>query len=545
MRRTLVIAATLAATVAQAQVLSGTVVDSVTKRPVVGAVVTFVDSADATVVRALTNESGEYRVTRTPAMRRLRLIRMGYTPRDVRLADVSGWETRLDLTMSPLATLLAPVTARASAACAARRDHSQALALYELARSGLLATIVSRDVNAGTIKNLVFDRSSEGENERIQRQSVRIQSATAANSFAAVRNAAGFVEKGFLINGVNGAQFLGPDAEVLLDPDFVAGYCFRVDVNRDRPRQLGLGFFAATRRPVDRVDIDGTLWVDTASRVVKSIEFRYVGMQQQRNVRPGGRISFQEMPNGTVMIDQWSFRVVNSHRSSSSTGVGNFGDTRLWYDMKEAGGELAHARFPNGQEWEAWLGIIHVHVLREDGKPASGSTLLLKDTDYSAAVDSTGWAEFIHVLPGPYSIEIVDSALAAKGVVIGTETRFTAERGKVTMAKVAAPPRDEFLKRACNTNKNDFWVTVQVVGQNGKGVANAAWTLGEDLENPQEHVIARGITRTDGRLGFCHERTHAGALQLRVITEDEPGRARVMPVAHIMDKEVKLELPPA
>jgi hypothetical protein len=292
------------------------------------------------------------------------------------------------------------------------------------------------------------------------------------------------------------------------------------------------------------VDIDGTLWVDTAARVVKGLTFRYVGLMALRNIRPGGTVSFQEMPNGAVMIDHWSFHVVDQQRTSTSTGTGNFGETRLYYEMREAGGELAHATWPDGKEWEARLGIVHVRVLDEDGRPAAGSTLLLKETDYTAHVDTSGWAEFIHVLPGPYTIEIVDSALAAKGVVIGTNTRFTAERGRVTMAKVVAPPRDEFLKRACVTNRNDFWITVQVVRKNGKAVGNAAWTLGEDLGTATEHLVARGTTRRDGRLGFCHERTHTGALQLHVTTAEAPGRVYTMEVAHILDKEVKVELPP-
>jgi hypothetical protein len=532
------LALALTASAADAQVLSGTVLDSATRRPIVGAVVTYVDSSGATISRGLTNEAGEFRVTRTPAMRGIRLIRMGFTPRAVRVPD--GFDVRIDATMTQLPVLLAPVVSRASARCAARRDHAQALSLYELARDGLLATIVSRDANAGTLKSLIFQRSSEGANERIKEQSVRIKSVTARTSFAAVRSATDFVESGFLVEDRNGRRILGPDAETLLHPGFIDGYCFRIDLSPTRPRQVGLGFFAATRRPADRVDIDGTLWVDTASRVVKGIEFRYVGLAEYRDIRPGGRISFQEMPNGAVMIDQWAFRQVDP-RPASASGAAGPGESRVWYDMREAGGELAHATWPNGQEWEAWLGIVHVHVLHEDGESAAGATLLLKDTDYSAQIDSTGWAEFIHVLPGPYTIEIVDSALASRGLVMGTTTRFTAKRGEVTMAKVLAPPRHEFLRRVCLDDRTNYWVTMHIT-RGGKPVDNAKWELGDDLGTPTEQLLARGTTRADGRLGFCHHQVHSEAFQLRVTAAD--GTGHVVPIPHLIAKEMKVELPP-
>ena len=64
----------------QAQSVRGTVTDA-GARPVAGAVVTLVDSASATVARALTNEAGEFRLLASRGGTfRLRTARIGYLP---------------------------------------------------------------------------------------------------------------------------------------------------------------------------------------------------------------------------------------------------------------------------------------------------------------------------------------------------------------------------------------------------------------------------------------------------------------------------------
>ena len=94
--------------------------------------------------------------------------------------------------------------------------------------------------------------------------------------------------------------------ETLIDDAFAQRYCVRITPpDRTRPDHVGLGF-----EPVDRedgrIDMVGTVWVDTLSRVLQDLTFRYVGLDRQTSaLGPEGRLTFRELPNGVVIIDQW------------------------------------------------------------------------------------------------------------------------------------------------------------------------------------------------------------------------------------------------
>ena len=83
----------------------------------------------------------------------------------------------------------------------------------------------------------------------------------------------------------------------------MTAYCFHIaDSDPARPNQIGLGFVSGTRRS-NRIDIEGTLWVDTVARALHDIDFRYVGLSRRvEAVGSGGRISFREMPNGVGRV---------------------------------------------------------------------------------------------------------------------------------------------------------------------------------------------------------------------------------------------------
>jgi len=85
---------------------------------------------------------------------------------------------------------------------------------------------------------------------------------------------------------------------------------------------VGLGF-----EPVDRedgrIDIVGTVWIDTLSRVLRDMDFHYVGLDPQITaLSPAGRLSFRELSNGVVIIDQWSLRLGVERRAPGRTLVG-------------------------------------------------------------------------------------------------------------------------------------------------------------------------------------------------------------------------------
>ncbi|MEO5817301.1 MAG: carboxypeptidase-like regulatory domain-containing protein, partial [Gemmatimonadaceae bacterium] len=112
----------IAAERVRAQELRGVVVDSTSRRPLAGAVLVVLDSAGATLARNISNERGAYRVGLQPGAQRLRVLRIGYRVRDVRLPSRTGDITALDVSMVAIPPLLEPMRVTAAANCPRRSD---------------------------------------------------------------------------------------------------------------------------------------------------------------------------------------------------------------------------------------------------------------------------------------------------------------------------------------------------------------------------------------------------------------------------------------
>ena len=115
------------ASAAGAQVLAGTVRDSVARIPVPGVVVILLDSTGGTVARTLTNERGDFRVALGDAVRTLRFVRIGFTPREVPVPPRTDGTTRLDLAMFALPSLIGTVHISANSRCRVRKDRAHKL----------------------------------------------------------------------------------------------------------------------------------------------------------------------------------------------------------------------------------------------------------------------------------------------------------------------------------------------------------------------------------------------------------------------------------
>ena len=532
------IAVVVASRAAAGQELRGTVRDSASRQGVPGAVIMLLDSAGQVLGRNITNERGEYRVALNGAMHRARFVRIGYRPRDVAIPVSPPPSDQIDVTMSPIPAFLEPVRVTVNPNCPRRSDRDAAFALYEQARAGLLATVVAREANPAALIRLRYDRVRDGPSldDRIVHQQVRMDSAGhVTTSFEAALGARDFVRRGFVqVSGDSGA-FFGPDADALLDDAFSAGYCFHIaDHDRARPNEVGLAFAPADRR-TGRIDIDGVLWVDTVARALRDIDYRYVGLDARttRAVHPGGTISFAEMPNGAVLIDRWSIRMPQVVSDSLGPRRGSFVPYTI--TVREVGGEIARADWPDGTAWVEPLGELWLRVLDREGRPARHVSVRLSDTDYRGVPDSQGNLQLSHLVPGPYSVSVVDSTLAAVGVVFGAPNRLVARRDSVIRAVVTAPSIDEFTAETCGgggtarppdaPNPSDTteaataaraWLLGLVVADGGTPVTDANWELRRQ-SGASWVVLASGRgTARKGVEQYCWPATIGDSLEVRV-----------------------------
>lgn len=499
---------------AHAQALVGVVHDSVSLQPVPGAVVILLDSAGNIVARSLTNERGEYRTAFRDGMQTARFVRIGFVPREVPLPPRSAPDTRLDVTMFALPSLIQPIRVVANSQCRTRKDRADALGLWEQARAGLLATIVARDASPARMVRLGFDKVMDGNSERVEHMRVRTDSGESDGaSFVAAHEARDFVRFGFSTDSGASGTYFGPDADVLLNDAFASAYCFELArAGRDRPGQVGLRFVPAARKR-GRVDIDGTLWIDTVARELRDVEFRYLNVNSGADrFHPGGYVSFRSMQNGVVLIDRWSIRVASAVIDTSEEG----GRLKYHYSLyaEEEGGELASASWPDGLVWKAPLGALHLHALTKDRKPAVGAVIALVATPFFATVDANGYADIKDLLPGEYAVRIVDPRIAELGIGLPTTLKFRAAPDSTALATLVVPTTESSIAGRCVADHHwavgdSVFTMGRVVAPNG-GLVNdlkvtfATRPKGSPQDAAWQWNSVHFTTGTDGMFEFCH-----------------------------------------
>jgi carboxypeptidase family protein len=485
----LLLGATLAA---HAQVLRGVVRDSASGQGIPGVVLVLLDEHGGVLGRNITSEDGRYAIALTAAMRQVRLLRIGFRPRDVPLPVAAGGSPELDVPMIAIPTLLSAMTVVDAATCPFREDRAAAFGLWEQAKAALLATVVTREADPARIVRLHYSRRLD-DADQIVSQTVRIDSASTGRPWIAPRPAATLVEDGFVVDSARGRWYSGPDADVMSDDAFARGYCFSLArADSARPRAIGVAFARARHRR-GHIDIDGTLWIDTVSRTLTNIEFRYVGMDNgAERLRPGGRIDFLTH-NGAPMVARWSLRFVATKPVDDGKA-----DRRL--EAREAGGEVAHARWRDGRAWQASLGTLRGHI---PGAGAAGTVVRLLETDYRAVADSAGDFEISNLLPGPYGVGAISGRLAALGVVMNTFDGFTAARDSVVRLTPTVPPASQYVAGKCESDSPRYGVMIARIVMPGGEAAEDARVEVRAMAGGTAQRIVEGKADANGLFIVC------------------------------------------
>jgi hypothetical protein len=500
---------------AAAQSPRGTVSDSASGQPVAGAVVSLIDSTGSTIARFITNARGEYRFPGFTLGRRMQVVRMGYRPRDIRLPMPVG-DAPIAVRMLAIPMMLDQVSAQASSICPRRSDRAAAFALLEQARAGLLNAVVARQTHPARMTLLTYTRFMNGTSDSIVRQLVGTKSGESViKSFYAVRSAAEFVRDGFSLDSGETRLYYGPDVDVLLDQEFTAGYCFHLrPANRRRPGQVGLAFQPA-RRKRERIDLDGTLWIDTLARKLVSLEYRYLGMHVDTDpVEPGGESTFWELSNGVVFIDKWHLRVPQPEYDTSYSHQ-DVRQVRTWYSRREPGGEVAEATWPDGLSYVGRLGTLNARVVDSLGQPLTNVAIRLAGTDYLASPDSLGLLEIKHLLPGPYTAVALHPELADNAIVLPTSLRFVAHRDSVLQTTIVVPDPFKHVRRPCSHSpsahiadpllgpREGGAMRIYVRTSDKEPVAGALWRVSRTIGEPWQKIVETGRTDADGVIRYC------------------------------------------
>jgi hypothetical protein len=116
----------------------------------------------------------------------------------------------------------------------------------------------------------------------------------------------GFVRQN---RGDSATTYYAPDARHLADDRFAPGYCFRALPAIDSlPGVMGIGFEPVSRRRV--TDVEGTIWLDSASLELRRIEFQYRQLPADHNIDgPGGYVDFVRLSTGHWIVSEWMIRM--------------------------------------------------------------------------------------------------------------------------------------------------------------------------------------------------------------------------------------------
>lgn len=300
---------------ATAQELHGVVLQQDSTTPAAGAIVVMLDSAsDKVVARVVAGARGFFSLSApTPRYVRLSVLRLGQRPTDAggfSLAAGSAREVRLVLSNDPIAA--AAFEVKAESKCRLRRDASATLQqLFDEARKTLMSSASSV---SGTTNTATFSRYTRQDDKRgkpMQPERRTTSTGPTTRPFRSI-DADRLVRDGFVTRdaATDTSTYWAPDAEVLFDEQFLERHCLQLATGKDnRTGQLGIAF-RPVNRPRDIVDVTGTIWMDSASRELRSVEYAYDGLARDlANAGAGGEVQFTHTSDGLWFVHEWTIRM--------------------------------------------------------------------------------------------------------------------------------------------------------------------------------------------------------------------------------------------
>ena len=304
--RRAVLGTIILASPAAAQLVEVHLREEVGNAPIAGAVVRLLrDSAE--VAQALTNAGGRALLRApSPGMYRIAVHRIGFRPvlSEVLALDEAQTITR-ELSMSSAAFVLPTVAVQTKSECGAKMaDGAMVAALWEQIGTALSANVLTqrqwvlplqvkrfrRDV---TLKDSVTSEMVVG--------SYVVHGPPFGSADPAVLAKAGFVAE-----DQSGTTFSAPDAALLLSDEFINTHCFSAVPGKDS--SVGLAFEPAPRQRLP--DVRGTLWIDTRTNQLESLDYTYTGLRgEMAMVALGGRLDFNRLPTGAWIVRHWYIRM--------------------------------------------------------------------------------------------------------------------------------------------------------------------------------------------------------------------------------------------
>jgi hypothetical protein len=386
-----------AAPAAAAQTVRGVVFERDSVTPARGIIVALIDSAGTNIARTLTRVDGRYGLSApAPGRYRVRALRVGFrsvTTPEFSLAVDDVVERNIVFLSAPIS--LTSITVTANQACRASQELGPAFALWEEIRKALTAAIVAREAKLVSMVFRTYNGTRQRPGDSIRIEEIQTHAELVDRPFESI-GVERLAKQGYIEGEQVGSRAFAPDEDVLLSDHFASTHCFGLSNHPIRSNLIGLTF-EPVKRTERRSDIRGTLWVDRETAALQWLDFSYTNPPPEGQwTHAGGRLDFEQLPNGTWVIPHWSIQMPpGSGHSNELLAVGGI--------LAEVRGDTADRssvvwRHPR----RSTQGVVRDTAT---GKPIPFATVSVSGTPFSTKSDSTGRFVLEYEFPATYAID--------------------------------------------------------------------------------------------------------------------------------------------
>lgn len=468
----LVMARTLALSIAlpsalHAQIVRGAVVDAA-DRGVPGVVVSLIDSAQITVARSLTDDRGEYRVAAPRAgTYRLRTMRIGYQPSlSNTIVLHEGTVTVERVVLDGVRVTLAAVRVLSRSVCGRRSgdEAGSTFAVWDQAMTAIAATNLTASTRGLTATIMQIERTLEPDGRRVRWQTATVRTDNVTQPWRSLPPDT-LRRRGYKSTDRSDVTtFNAPGLDVLVSPLFIEDHCLRLAKGNDSS-EVGVSFEPTPQR-MRMSEIRGTLWLDRASAELRRMEYRFTSLPGERADYPaGGTMSFERLPNGSMVISAWDIRMPNLVKDSPT-------DTRVRVaEVTVSGGQLLVMR-RNADTLYKRPPLVVAGVVQDSlsGAPLHRATISLFGTNTQTVTDTEGRFSLTDVLPGEYMLAIRTPSLDS--VRTSSQSAILVVEGMAPL-RVRVPTASQLAVSLCGA-------TLSAASGRGRGVVLGTVRDGSD-----------------------------------------------------------------
>jgi hypothetical protein len=328
----------------RAQDVTGTVRVEAGRAPLTGAIVVLASPTGARLDATLTDDAGRFRLRATSSgTYSLRVDVIGYRSATVPLFRIdSGATVTRDILFPFERTQLPRIEVTATSSCTQLSgDAGDAPRLWAEARKTLEAARLAIDERRFSVALRHHERTISLPDSVLRASRTWTQTGVSQNPFETLPPET-VARGGYSVTRDSARYYFAPDARILLSDEFVEAHCFGTR------RGGSAGAVGLTFRPLrasTRVDIDGVLWLDSASAELRTLEYRYVPAVGRRDAG-SGFVAFAKFPSGLWGVQRWAIRLpvlqVYESRRRPDGALGRFADTVV-VAIRDVGGVVLTA----------------------------------------------------------------------------------------------------------------------------------------------------------------------------------------------------------